>query len=78
MRLSVLLLLVGSTHLWTTGILAKDIKSKTVTSLIHAKWKSTPIVLEASEYLADENPDYFWKFINVICNLTTPLSKLRK
>ena len=37
--------------------------NKYVTTLINAKWKETPLVLEAAEYLSDENPNYFWKFI---------------
>jgi len=36
-----------------------------VTTLINAKWNETPLVLEAAEYLSDENPSYFWKFIDL-------------
>lgn len=38
--------------------------NKYVTTLINAKWKETPLVLEAAEYLSDENPTYFWKFVD--------------
>ncbi|XP_011341647.1 UDP-glucose:glycoprotein glucosyltransferase isoform X1 [Ooceraea biroi] len=38
--------------------------NKYVTTLINAKWNETPLVLEAAEYLSDENPNYFWKFID--------------
>lgn len=38
--------------------------NKYVTTLINAKWNETPLVLEAAEYLSDENPSYFWKFID--------------
>lgn len=41
--------------------------NKYVTTLINAKWQETPIILEVSEYLNDENPDYFWRFIDVAC-----------
>jgi len=39
--------------------------NKYVTTLINAKWNETPLVLEAAEYLSDENPSYFWKFIDL-------------
>ncbi|XP_034947696.1 UDP-glucose:glycoprotein glucosyltransferase [Chelonus insularis] len=54
----------------TLNILAHDVgkvNKKYVTTLINAKWKDTPIILEVSEYLYDENPTYFWKFIDLIC-----------
>ncbi|KAL0109124.1 hypothetical protein PUN28_014311 [Cardiocondyla obscurior] len=38
--------------------------NKYVTTLIDAKWNETPLVLEAAEYLSDEYPSYFWKFID--------------
>ncbi|XP_011860081.1 PREDICTED: UDP-glucose:glycoprotein glucosyltransferase isoform X1 [Vollenhovia emeryi] len=38
--------------------------NKYVTTLINAKWNETPLVLEAAEYLSDENPSYLWKFID--------------
>ena len=40
--------------------------NKYVTTLIDAKWKDTPIVLEVAEYLNDENPNYFWKFVDAV------------
>ncbi|CAK9802630.1 UDP-glucose:glycoprotein glucosyltransferase [Anthophora quadrimaculata] len=42
--------------------------NKYVTTLIDAKWKETPLALEAAEYLNDENPSYFWKFIDSFAN----------
>ncbi|OAD52233.1 UDP-glucose:glycoprotein glucosyltransferase [Eufriesea mexicana] len=42
--------------------------NKYVTTLINAKWKETPLVLEAAEYLNDENPSYFWKFIDTFAS----------
>ena len=42
--------------------------NKYVTTLIDAKWKETPLVLEAAEYLNDENPSYFWKFVDTFAN----------
>ncbi|KAK2578584.1 hypothetical protein KPH14_012016 [Odynerus spinipes] len=49
--------------LWSRGLEADKKVNKYVTTLINAKWKETPLVLEAAEYLSDENPNYFWKFI---------------
>ncbi|XP_013193155.2 UDP-glucose:glycoprotein glucosyltransferase isoform X2 [Amyelois transitella] len=51
-------------------------KSKSVTSFVSAKWEATPIVLELAEYLADENPDLFWSFVDGINSLTTSLESL--
>lgn len=42
--------------------------NKYVTTLINAKWKETPLILEAAEYLNDENPSYFWKFIDTFAS----------
>ncbi|XP_017891944.1 UDP-glucose:glycoprotein glucosyltransferase isoform X2 [Ceratina calcarata] len=42
--------------------------NKYVTTLIDAKWKETPLAFEAAEYLNDENPSYFWKFIDAFAN----------
>ncbi|XP_074098561.1 UDP-glucose-glycoprotein glucosyltransferase [Cotesia typhae] len=41
--------------------------NKYVTTLINGKWKDTPIVLEVSEYLNDENSNLFWSFVDLIC-----------
>ena len=38
-------------------------KAKSVTALIDAKWKETPFLLEAAEFLADESPDKFWSYV---------------
>uniref|UniRef100_A0A1Y1LFV4 UDP-glucose:glycoprotein glucosyltransferase n=1 Tax=Photinus pyralis TaxID=7054 RepID=A0A1Y1LFV4_PHOPY len=51
-------------------------KSKSVTTLLDAKWKVTPLVLEVAEYLGDENVDFYWNFIDSICNLSTPLEAI--
>ncbi|XP_031847873.1 UDP-glucose-glycoprotein glucosyltransferase [Nomia melanderi] len=50
--------------LCTTQLDADKRVNKYVTTLIDAKWKETPLMLEAAEYLNDENPNYFWKFID--------------
>lgn len=50
--------------LCSTQLGADKKTNKYVTTLINAKWDETPLVLEAAEYLSDENPNYFWKFID--------------
>ena len=41
-----------------------DKKPKVVSTLLNAKWSRTPFVLEASEFLASENSDTFWSFVD--------------
>lgn len=53
-------------------------KSHPITTLINAKWIQTPLYLEISEYLADENSNLFWDFIENIVNLDTPLNQIGK
>ncbi|ESP03274.1 hypothetical protein LOTGIDRAFT_137613 [Lottia gigantea] len=44
-------------------------KAKSVNVALDAKWRSTPLLLEASEFLAKESPDYFWRFLQDVTNL---------
>ena len=44
-------------------------KAKFVTTLIDAKWHETPLVLEISEFFAEENNNLFWSFVDDIVNL---------
>ncbi|XP_062849869.1 UDP-glucose:glycoprotein glucosyltransferase 1 [Trichomycterus rosablanca] len=37
--------------------------SKAVTTTLTTKWPSTPLLLEASEFLAEESQDTFWDFV---------------
>lgn len=53
-------------------------KTKFVTTLIDAKWHQTPLVLEISEFLAEENNNLFWSFADDIANLQPALSTLGK
>ena len=39
-------------------------KAKIVSTFLSAKWSRTPFVLEASEFLASENSDIFWAFVD--------------
>ncbi|XP_062620063.1 UDP-glucose:glycoprotein glucosyltransferase 1-like [Saccostrea cucullata] len=56
-------------YLWTliTLVFAKQ---KPVTVSLDAKWSSTPLLLEASEYIAGESNEKFWEFVDSISALT--------
>ncbi|XP_008470391.1 UDP-glucose:glycoprotein glucosyltransferase 2-like [Diaphorina citri] len=41
-------------------------KSKSVSTIIDAKWHLTPIALEISEYLAEDDPSLFWRYVDYI------------
>ena len=49
----------------TTGGSGKT-RTKTVSTLLNAKWTSTPTELEMSEFLNDEDPAYFWSFLEAL------------
>ncbi|XP_029471306.1 UDP-glucose:glycoprotein glucosyltransferase 1 isoform X2 [Rhinatrema bivittatum] len=40
--------------------------SKAVTTSLTAKWLSTPLLLEASEFLAEEGQEKFWHFVETV------------
>ena len=46
------------------GAGSQEKKAKIVSTLLNAKWSRTPFVLEASEFLASENSDIFWAFVD--------------
>lgn len=54
----------------------KTKKSKSVTTLLEAKWEATPLILEVAEYLADENLDFYWSFIDSVSLLNPPLESI--
>lgn len=51
-------------------------KPKFVTTSIDARWNQAPLILEISEFLADENINSFWAFLDDVSSLETPLSTL--
>lgn len=61
---------------FSNNVEARTKKSKSVTTLLEAKWEVTPLVLEVAEYLADENVDFYWSFIDSISNLSPPLVEI--
>jgi hypothetical protein len=52
-------------------------KSKTVSTLLNAKWNSTPLALEISEFLNDEDPTFFWGFIEDVSSQSAHMSGSR-
>jgi len=50
----------------TSSQSTKDRKTKVVSTVLSTKWSKTPLVLEVSEYLAEENNEYFWDFLNFL------------
>ncbi|XP_055376689.1 UDP-glucose:glycoprotein glucosyltransferase [Condylostylus longicornis] len=53
-----------------------SLKTFPITTLINAKWKQTPIYLEIAEYLSDENPSYYWDFVERLGDLETSLANI--
>lgn len=79
MRLSPLLLIaiaVASVQLIAGEQGVKDqLKTRTVSTLLNAKWNATPLALEIAEFLSDEDPSYFWSFIEDLAANHDTLSK---
>ncbi|TNN36569.1 UDP-glucose:glycoprotein glucosyltransferase 1 [Liparis tanakae] len=46
-----------------------DADSKAVTTTLTTKWTDTPLLLEASEFLAEENQEMFWDFVEANQNI---------
>ncbi|XP_061824096.1 UDP-glucose:glycoprotein glucosyltransferase 1 [Nerophis lumbriciformis] len=53
--------------LWVVSCAGAD--SKAVTTTLTAKWNDTPLLLEASEFLAEESQDKFWDFVEANQNI---------
>ncbi|XP_052214518.1 UDP-glucose:glycoprotein glucosyltransferase 1-like [Dreissena polymorpha] len=45
-------------------------KQKYVSVNLNSKWRSTPMILEASEFLAGEGNDNFWGFVSKVADLS--------
>ncbi|BES97993.1 udp-glucose glycoprotein [Nesidiocoris tenuis] len=48
-------------------------KQKSVTTVLDAKWEITPLLLEMSEYLADESQTNFWNFVDLLSEQANPI-----
>lgn len=55
------------------GLIITDAKPKFVSVNLEAKWSSTPMLLEASEFLASEGNDNFWGFVGRVAELNPEL-----
>ncbi|XP_061082580.1 UDP-glucose:glycoprotein glucosyltransferase 2 isoform X1 [Conger conger] len=44
--------------------------SKGVTTSLNAKWPITPLLLETSEFIAEDGEDKFWQFVDTVKELT--------
>uniref|UniRef100_A0A8C5S070 UDP-glucose ceramide glucosyltransferase-like 1 n=1 Tax=Laticauda laticaudata TaxID=8630 RepID=A0A8C5S070_LATLA len=53
--------------IWMTFSLV-EAHSKAVTTSLTTKWFSTPLLLEASEFLAEEDNEKFWNFVEICQN----------
>ncbi|XP_008578332.1 PREDICTED: UDP-glucose:glycoprotein glucosyltransferase 2-like, partial [Galeopterus variegatus] len=70
MTANVVWMLLGSTALWLSlpgGGTASA--SKAVTAHLAAKWPETPLLLEASEFMAEESNEKFWQFLETVQEL---------
>ncbi|MBZ3889855.1 UDP-glucose:glycoprotein glucosyltransferase 1 [Sciurus carolinensis] len=54
-------LLIALTGLWLFSSVKAD--SKAITTSLTTKWFSTPLLLEASEFLAEDSQEKFWNFV---------------
>ncbi|XP_054442458.1 UDP-glucose:glycoprotein glucosyltransferase 2 [Pteronotus mesoamericanus] len=63
-------LLLGNPVLWFTLLCPGTASaSKAVTAHLAAKWPETPLLLEASEFLAEESNEKFWQFLDTVKEL---------
>ncbi|KAI1899151.1 hypothetical protein AGOR_G00058600 [Albula goreensis] len=44
--------------------------SKSVTASLNAKWPVTPLLLETSEFIAEDGEEKFWQFVDTVKELT--------
>ncbi|XP_007942201.1 UDP-glucose:glycoprotein glucosyltransferase 2 [Orycteropus afer afer] len=63
-------ILLGSMPLWLSLLRAGTTSaSKAVTAHLAAKWPETPLLLEASEFMAEESNEKFWEFLETVREL---------
>ncbi|XP_037705016.1 UDP-glucose:glycoprotein glucosyltransferase 1 isoform X2 [Choloepus didactylus] len=63
-KMGLLIVLIG---LWLFTSVKAD--SKAITTSLTTKWFSTPLLLEASEFLAEDSEEKFWNFIEASQNI---------
>lgn len=59
--------LIVLTVLWLFSSVKAD--SKAITTSLTTKWFSTPLLLEASEFLAEDSQEKFWNFVEASQNI---------
>ncbi|XP_036314767.1 UDP-glucose:glycoprotein glucosyltransferase 2 [Pipistrellus kuhlii] len=65
-----LLRLLGYAMLWLPLLRSGTASaSKAVTARLAAKWPETPLLLEASEFMAEESNEKFWQFLDTVKEL---------
>ncbi|XP_075911288.1 UDP-glucose:glycoprotein glucosyltransferase 1-like [Petromyzon marinus] len=47
--------------------------TKGVTTTLDAKWSNTPLLIEASEFIAEESNEKFWNFVDTVQDLSAVL-----
>uniref|UniRef100_A0A8C6QU58 UDP-glucose:glycoprotein glucosyltransferase 1 n=1 Tax=Nannospalax galili TaxID=1026970 RepID=A0A8C6QU58_NANGA len=63
-------LILGYSALWLVLFLCNSAAaSKAVTVQLAAKWPDTPLLLEASEFMAEESNEKFWQFVETVREL---------
>ncbi|XP_061600047.1 UDP-glucose:glycoprotein glucosyltransferase 1 isoform X2 [Cololabis saira] len=55
--------------LWQLSSVSGAADSKAVTTTLTTKWADTPLLLEASEFLAEESQEKFWDFVEASENI---------
>lgn len=63
---ALLLISLTNSNFVTTTNLDDNKPASTVSINLYAKWRYTPLYLEASEILASENKEYFWNYIKTV------------
>ncbi|KAM5275929.1 UDP-glucose:glycoprotein glucosyltransferase 2 isoform 2-T2 [Hipposideros larvatus] len=67
---NVVRVLLGATVLWIALPCCRTASaSKAVTAHLAAKWPGTPLLLEASEFMAEESNEKFWQFLDTVKEL---------
>ncbi|XP_037379048.1 UDP-glucose:glycoprotein glucosyltransferase 1 isoform X1 [Talpa occidentalis] len=63
-KMGLLIIFIG---LWLLSSVKAD--SKAITTSLTSKWFSTPLLLEASEFLAEDSQEKFWNFVEASQNI---------
>uniref|UniRef100_A0A8C2U9X1 UDP-glucose glycoprotein glucosyltransferase 2 n=1 Tax=Coturnix japonica TaxID=93934 RepID=A0A8C2U9X1_COTJA len=67
---SLLLALLLLLRLWPCPCYGDPASNPAVTARLAAKWPATPLLLEASEFIAEDGNEKFWQFLETVRELT--------